>query len=208
MGFTWCTLLGCLLMLQKKRTLKFWILVFSAGCCSHKSEMVDGYLDNYVSNKLNETITNNNSYCRSLGTGYEPALPPSWLCFYFLWACQRSSLSSTAGCTARCCLRAATGSLFKLCSNISAPSSSSPALTLVSNTTLSHAPRSILLNCIGPSAPHKLASCCLINVWALHSPIPACQAGKLQLQVHFCPFPHTSGACFNHVIDANLRIWN
>lgn len=168
--------------------------------------MVDGYLDNYVSNKLNEAITNNNSYCRRLGTGYKPAFPPSWLCFYFLRACQRSSLSSTAGCTARCCLRAATGSLFKLCSNTSAPSSSSSALTLVFNTTLSHAPCSVLLNSIGPFAPHKLASCWLINVWAWHSPIPSGQAGELQLQVHFCPFPHTSGACCNHVIDANLRI--
>lgn len=50
MGFTWCTLLGCLLMLKKKkkRTEKFWILVFSAGYSSHKSEMVGGYLDNCV----------------------------------------------------------------------------------------------------------------------------------------------------------------
>lgn len=62
MGFTWCTLLGCLLMLQKKkRILKFWILVFSAGYFSHKSEMVDGYLDNCVSNELTEAVTNPNS---------------------------------------------------------------------------------------------------------------------------------------------------
>lgn len=178
---------------------KCWILVFSAGYCSHKSEMVGGYLDNHVSNKLNEAITNNNSYCRRWGTGYKPAFPPWWLCFYFLQPCQRSSLSSTAGCTARCCLRAATGSLFKLCSNTSAPSSSSSALTLAFNTTLSHAPCSVLLNCIGPSAPHKLFSCWLINVRAWHSPIPAGQAGELQI--------HSISAPSHTLLVPPLTVW-
>lgn len=147
--------------------------------------MVDGYLDNYVSNKLNEAVTNTSSYCRSLGTGYEPALPPSWLCFYFLQACQRSSLSSRAGCTARCSLRAGTGSLFKLWSNTSAPSSSSSALTLAFNTTLSHAPCSILPSSTGPPAPHKLASCWLISSIA-------------QPRLGSCSFGSTSAPSYTH----------
>jgi len=93
----------CSACLCYQSTLKYWIHVFLAGYCSSKSEMVDGYLDNYVSNKLNETTTNSsNSYCRRLTTAYEPALPPLWLCFYFLYPWQRSSLYGIAGCVARC----------------------------------------------------------------------------------------------------------
>lgn len=189
MGFTRCTLSGCLLT-KRKESSSFESLFFSRLL---PPPIWNGrWLSRQPCVKwANEAVTNPSSYCRRLGTGYESAVPPWWLCFYFLQACQRSSLSSRAGCSARCCLRAATGSLFKVWSNTSAPSSSSSGLTLVFNTTLPHAPCRTSPGCIGPPAPHRLAPCWLISVQALHSTgwEAAASAPLLLLPTHFwCVF--------------------